>query len=332
MYSTNVRLAGVNLHFVSDMEVDIIHLHQLFKYHLATDEDVMGNSSHLIEIKTVTKQRVPASASLVWQGNYHGVGHKGHHDNRLKKYLSADGKTEYFMASEGSCIINDLTANRTICTLQVKRHWLTRRGVRATVGLVIILLIHIIMTRHRRYAIHAAAVVWLGRTVVFTGRSGMGKSTLCTDLVAQGAGFLGDDIVFLYQENDEVRVASLLFDAKLYQQGKPLKGFVDVLECYGCTKMEDAPLQAFAKIVPTRKGFSTVQLVQDDNVLFDVLLTAANNIALQYDHDDWIALCTRVYENYRLYNFCFGDRTLLNVSILDEFYGKERNTGYLESV
>lgn len=323
MYSTNIKLAGVNLHVVSDMDIDITHLHQLFKYHVTTDEAATADGpSHLIEVKTVKKHTVPKDATLVWQGTYHGVGHKGHHDNQLKKYLSADGKTEYFMASEGSCIINDLTANRTICTLQVTRHWLTRTKIRATVGLVIILLVHIIMTRHRRYAIHAAAVVWRGRAVVFTGRSGMGKSTLCTDLVAQGAGFLGDDIVFLYQENDEVRVASLLFDAKLYEQGKPLKGFVDILERYGCAKIEDAPLQAFAQIVPTRKGLSTVQLVPDDNKLFDVLLTAANNIALQYDTGDWISLCTRVYECYPLYDFSFGDRALLDVNVLDDFYGK----------
>lgn len=321
-YSTNIRLAGVNIHVVSDMDVDITHIHQLFKYHVSTDETHTDGPSHLIEVKTVKKHILPKDATLVWQGTYHGVGHKGHHDNQLKKYLSADGKTEYFMASEGSCIINDLTANRTICTLQVTRHWLTRTKIRATVGLVIILLVHIIMTRHRRYAIHAAAVVWQGRSIVFTGKSGMGKSTLCADLVAQGAGFLGDDIVFLYQENDEVRVASLLFDAKLYEQGKPQKGFVDILERYNCAKIEDAPLQAFAQIVPTRKGPSTVQLVRDDEKLFDVLLTAANNIALQYDYNDWIDLCTRVYESYPLYDFSFGDRALLDVNILDEFYGK----------
>lgn len=321
-YSTSIKIAGVNIHVESDMDVDIAHLHQLCKYHLPTDKEVADGPSHLLEVKTVKKQIVPQNAKLVWQGTYHGVGHKGHHDNRLKKYLSADGKTEYFMAAGGSCIINDLTANRTICTLLVKRHWLTFRCIRATVGLAIILLIHVIMTRHRRYAIHAAAVAWKGRTIVFTGRSGTGKSTLCTDLVAQGAGFLGDDIVFLYQENDEVRVASLLFDAKLYEQGKPQKGFVDILERYGCEKIKDAPLQAFARIVSTRKGPSTVQLVQDDNKLFDVLLTAANNIALQYDHNDWISLCSRIYESYPLYDFSFGDRSLLDVNILDEFYGK----------
>ena len=321
-FTTNIKLAGVNIHVVSDMDVDITHLHQLFKYHVVKDENASDGPSHLIEVKTVRKFNMPSDATLVWQGIYHGVGHKGRHDNRLKKYLSADSKTEYYMASEGSCIINDLTANRTIYMLQVKHNWLTNSNVRTTVGQMIILLVHIVMSCHRRYAIHASAVVWKGFAVVFTGRSGMGKSTLCSDLVAQGAGFLGDDIVFLYQENDKVRVASLLFDAKLYEQGKPLKGFVDILERYGCAKIEDAPLQAFARIVPIRKGPSIVQLVPDENKLFDVLLTAANNIALQYDHNDWITLCTRVYESYPLYDFSFGDRALLDVNVLDGFYEK----------
>lgn len=324
VYTTNLKLAGVNLHFSSDMEVDIIHLHQLFKYHLLEDNEVVtsDDSFHLIEVETVRKNIIPKDATLTWEGTYHGVGHKGKHENDLKKFLSADGTLEYFLTAEGACIINDLTTNKTTCKLLVERHWLTRRLVRATVGQVIILLIHVIMTRHRRYALHAAGVVWRDRAIVFTGRSGMGKSTLCTDLVARGAGFLGDDIVFIYQEDEQLKIASLLFDAKLYEHSKSQKDFIDILERNECAKIEDAPLQAIAQIVPTRTGASKVEVVADDNKLFDVLLTAANNIALQYDHDDWISLCTRVFEDFHLYNFSFGDRKLLDVNILNDFYGE----------
>lgn len=176
------------------------------------------------------------------------------------------------------------------------------------------------MARHRRYTLHAASVVWKERAIVFTGISGQGKSTLSTDLAAQGAGFLGDDIVFIYQQDNQVRIASLLFDAKLFESSKTNKDFVDVLKRHHCKMIESAPLQAISEIKQTRHGNSYLKKESSDEKLFDVLLTSANNIALQYDHDDWLSLCTMVLQHYPLYTFYFGDRNLLNKNILNSFY------------
>jgi Fe-S cluster biosynthesis and repair protein YggX len=53
------------------------------------------------------------------------------------------------------------------------------------------------------------------------------------------------------------------------------------------------------------------------------LLTSANNIALQYDHNDWLSLCTCIMQEYRLHTFCFGDRKLLNKQVLDSFFDSQ---------
>ena len=185
------------------------------------------------------------------------------------------------------------------------------------------LLIHVIMPYHCRYTIHASAVVWKERAIVFTGRSGQGKSTISTDLAAKGAGFLGDDIIFLYMKNGQLRIASLLFDAKLFESSKKDKDFVDILERYHCQKIDSAPLQAIAEVKQTRTGMSYLEKGANNDRLLDEILIAANNIALHHDHDNWLSLCTKILQDYHLDTFHFGDRTLLDVNILNQFFEQE---------
>lgn len=318
-YSTHVKIAGVNIQFNSDQEIDICNLCILFKHHLTGDSS-HNEEYHQVDIKSVHNITTPKDVKLVWKGVYHGVGQKGKPNNDVKKYLSANGRLEYYVTTEEACITNDLTTGRTTCALLIKRPPFHTRRVRPSIGSIIILLTHIIMSYHRRYTLHASAVVWRGKALVFTGKSGQGKSTLCTDLVALGAGFLGDDIVFAYLEDGKPYIASLLFDAKLFESSKKNKDFIDILDRYNCEKIDSVPLQAIANIHQTRQGESAIEMNSDQDLLLSVFLTAANNIALQYDHEDWMTLCACIMENYQLYTFHFGDRSLLKKEILNEFY------------
>ncbi len=263
--------------FRSDMEVDICHLRDLYRHHVV--DVVAGGPEHEVRIETVTKCVLPSDARLVWSGYYHGVGYDGHFDNTVKKYVSADGKSEYFVTPSGECLINDLTRPSTVCTLMSRRKMFAKGSVRSNVGTMVILLTHIVAARYCRYTLHASSVAWRERAVVFVGRSGQGKSTLCLDLVARGAGFMGDDIVFAYHEDGIVKIAPLLFDAKMFEPGKKEKTFIDVTSKYGLVDIDGLPLQAICEIEPTRKGESVVDVQDDSDRLFDVFLQSANNIA-----------------------------------------------------
>lgn len=321
-FSVSIKVAGVFIRFTSDLDIDICHLKMLFKHHvIETADDTLP--CHEVNIVGTTERVIPSDARLVWKGYYHAVGHRGDHGSDVKKYVSADGSTEYFESRGGECIVNDLAAGKTTCHMVLKQKRLSKANIRSNIDAIVMLLTHVIMAYHRRYTLHASAVVWRGRAVVFTGRSGQGKSTLCTDLVAQGAGFLGDDIVFLYMDDGQPRVASLLFDAKLFESSKTDKDFVDILKRYDCEKIDSAPLQAIAEIEQTKDGPSAVKVNSNEERLLDVLLTSANNIALQYDHNDWLSLCTCIMQEYRLHTFCFGDRKLLNKQVLDSFFDSQ---------
>ena len=145
-------------------------------------------------------------------------------------------------------------------------------------------------------------------------------SALCLDLVARGAGFMGDDIVFAYQEDGIVKIAPLLFDAKLFEPGKKEKTFIDVTSKYGSVDIDGLPLRAICEIEQTREGESVAKEQSDSDRLFDVFLQSANNLALQYDNEDWLTLCATVISNYKLYKFYFGDRQQLSVDSLNALY------------
>ncbi|MBQ7511692.1 MAG: hypothetical protein IJU11_03005 [Prevotella sp.] len=319
-YAVCVKVAGIIILFHSDREVDISHLSMLFKHHII---DEPAQLDHEIEFTGETERIIPADAQLAWKGYFHAVGHKGDHSNDVRKYVSADGSSEYFETWDGSCIINSRRENKTLCAMKVKRKVLTKSITRSNIDTVLMLLIQIVMASHHRYTLHAAAVEWRGSAIVFTGRSGQGKSTLSTDLAALGAGFLGDDIVFIYQEDGRLMIASLLFDAKLFESSKKTKDLVDILERHGCEKIDSMPLQAIAEVKQTRQGASYIEKEENTDRLFDTLLIAANNIALQYDHNDWLSLCALMLQDYHLYTFYFGDRKLLDKRVLDDFYDEQ---------
>ena len=61
------------------------------------------------------------------------------------------------------------------------------------------------LKRHERYFLHAACLSRGGRAVVIAGTAGAGKSTLALGLARAGLDYLGDDMVFLRDDDDTVR-------------------------------------------------------------------------------------------------------------------------------
>lgn len=314
-----ITLAGVNILFSSEMDFDICQLRELFRHHLGVNTDA-DSSCHRVEIQTVTECALPDDARQVWSGYYHGVGHDGKHDNTVKKYVAADNSRDYYVTDSGECIMNEFATGRTVCYMISRRKMFQKKGVRANIGSIIILLIHIVMSYNKRYTLHASAVEWRGKAVVFVGRSGQGKSTLSTDLAAKGVGFMGDDIVFLYLKEGVPYIAPLLFDAKLFEDGKETKSFVDILQRYNLKDTGNLPLQAFVDISQTRTGLSSIVPKDDADALFSAVLQATNNLAMQYDRNDWLTLYATLFNSYKLYTCCFGDRALLDPKILDAVY------------
>lgn len=312
------RIGGVTLRFRSDLDADLENLRMAFHHHLV-DDDGPESDCHDVTFSGSSRKVVPKDAVKRWKGVYHAIGHGGWRDSGVTKYVSADGTVEYYETADGECLITDLMTMHTQCVLKEKQSLRMRGRVRSQVGSMMILMIHIVMAYHRRYSLHASAVGWKGKALLFMGRSGQGKSTLSTDLSALGADFLGDDIVFVYRDGGGIRLASLLFDAKLHEESDRKKNFVDIIERYGGNVIESLPLSGMAEVIQTREGETRVVDEDDGERLFPMILGAANNIAMQYDNDDWLQTCAELMAGYKLYTVKFGDRKLLKPEVLDGF-------------
>lgn len=312
-----VRLAGVTLQLTSDLKDEVDGLRSIFRYHLAGDGESMP-TDHTVMFTGSESRVVPQGLKPVWAGTYHAVNQRGVEESRVSKYISPDGMTEYYETREGECIVTDLKGMTTTCVLCEKKSLLGKGKVRSQVGSLLILMVHIVMAYHRRYTMHASAVELDGKGYMFTGISGQGKSTLSTDLAALKTNFMGDDIVFLYQQDGQIMLGSLLFEAKLYESSKKRKDYVDVLSRTGGNVVESVPLQGIADVKQTRTGKSQCIIHPAGDMLFSIILRSANSIAMQYDKQDWLELCGKIAEEYTLKQILFGNRKELTADILKE--------------
>lgn len=78
------------------------------------------------------------------------------------------------------------------------------------------MLINVIGSQYGYYLLFASCVAVDGEALLFTGNSGVGKSTLCMELIRQGATYIGDDLVLVYLDGKKAMVGSLLFPIKCY--------------------------------------------------------------------------------------------------------------------
>jgi hypothetical protein len=81
------------------------------------------------------------------------------------------------------------------------------------------------------YHLHAAALLLPGMgTILIPATSGSGKSTLATALVLAGAGFLGDDTLFVRREGAGVKLLAMARDFHLSEASAKAMGLTDRLD------------------------------------------------------------------------------------------------------
>lgn len=78
------------------------------------------------------------------------------------------------------------------------------------------MLLNIIGSQYGYYLLFASCVAIEGEALLFTGHSGVGKTSLCMELIKNGLTYIGDDLVLLYRDKDRVMIGSLLFPLKTY--------------------------------------------------------------------------------------------------------------------
>lgn len=311
-----VCIGGVKIRFTSDVHEELEAIENCFRYHLISASEE-GAYDHEIVFRGTDSGFSEDNIPMAWEGEFKGVAHTGIERCLLRKYVCDNGRKEIYSTGSGEWFETDLQRMHTECRLKEFCIAEDGRRERSQIWALLMPLLHAVMAYHRRYSLHASAVVHNGRAILFTGRSGSGKSTLATDLAARGVGYLGDDIVFVYNHAGQVRIASLLFEAKLFESNGDEKDFVDVVERSGAEVLQDAPLGAICEIELAKEGRTEAGRADDQERLFPALIGAANNIAMIYDRDDWMNTLSAMLMGYDLQTVRFGSRLQLDTTFLE---------------
>lgn len=304
-------IAGINVLWQSDSEVEMEELRTLFRYHREDAPRPGAPVHHVAYLPVYESRQMPADATLRWEGEYLGTS-----DAHL--YTSPSTGEDILVYSNEIWIVHNRREGRSLCYLYSRRR--AEGGIdRHAMKDAVIILLHMVMAMYHRYVVHAAAVELNGAAHLFLGESGHGKSTLSMGLVCQGAGYMGDDLVFLYVEDGVAMAGALLSDTKMIppEGDSRHKAYVDVVAQYGARPVSDAPIRALYYIHKVCTGPSRME-PQSAVDGMGQLIRASNNIRIQYDADVWLDVCQRTADQAPYSLFFFGDRHLLTKKLFEE--------------
>lgn len=323
IHTVRTSIAGVEITWRTDCIHEVEELNRVLRYHLiplSTDPEgdgkespggsLYGEESHMVEfVQVESPTEIPSDRTLVWEGPYMGLTTSR---NKVRWVNSAATRLDYLVLTDEIMIIHDRRNHVTRCELLSRRH--QDKWVRPRIWDALVVMLHTIMSMHGRYSIHSAASGIDGQAHLFVGESGHGKSTLCTDLAAMGADYLGDDLIFLYLKDNKIQAGSLLLDAKLFTDRRAKeKDWVDIIALTGCRAPLSLPLKNIYYIARA-KGESRL-LPREPIDCMVTLLKASNNVRMQYDSELWQSTLETASTDCRFSNFLFGNRSTLTPDI-----------------
>ena len=167
-------------------------------------------------------------------------------------------------------------------------------------------LLHIVGSLYGRYLVYGSCVAIKGEALLFIGDSGVGKTSISMELIKQGADYIGDDLVLLYSNGEQVMVGSILRPMKCFMNGVyTRKQIVDAVSDMSRRPPLSVPLKAvyeLQKYSRWKPGLHLEPMTKD--VFFEKMLELTNKT---YTHanghlfvDTVSSLCISV-PSYRLY-------------------------------
>lgn len=300
-------IAGIRILWQSDWTEDMEHLCHAFRYHVIDEVPNELSPCHHVTF------------SPVFQIPYDLSDHTPVIEGPLIKsdivrlYSLPDGR-DIFQIKDEIWIEHNREMRSTKVLLRC--YYNNGKVVRPCISDVVVILLHTLMSMYHRYVVHAAAVGIDGGAHVFLGESGHGKSTLSADLVSMGASYMGDDLIFLYVENEKVMAGSLLFDTKLVPSpDADHKERVDMINRYNGKPLISLPVEDFYYISRTDSTESKL-IAQDAIECMAQILRASNNIRLQYDPEVWQNVCAKAASTIPYYILRYGAR----ISVSPDFF------------
>lgn len=171
------------------------------------------------------------------------------------------------------------------------------------------MLVNIIGSQYGCYLLYASCIAIEGAAWLFLGNSGVGKSTLCMELVGQGASYMGDDLVLAYRDGHQAMVGSLLLPIKCYaDKGHTRKREVDVAAHNIRHTTLNAPLKAVCHLQRTAPAGCRPHLVPMPRAaMFEEMLKLTNRADTNADGRHFVDTISLLCESTPCFGLSYHD-------------------------
>lgn len=178
------------------------------------------------------------------------------------------------------------------------------------------MLINVIGSQYGCYLLFASCVAVEGEALLFMGNSGVGKTTLCLELIKQGASYIGDDLVLVYLTEGRAMVGSLLFPMKCYVDGVYThKKKIDVASQFSQRPPLHVPLHSMYLLQPGNAVNAELYFKpMPDGTMFEKMLKFTNRANTNADAHHFVDVVSFICGSVPCYYFSYGVNNKISLS------------------
>jgi len=177
------------------------------------------------------------------------------------------------------------------------------------------MLVNVIGSQYGCYLLFASSVAIEGQALLFAGDSGMGKSSLCMELVKKGAAYIGDDLVLVYLKGEQAMVGSLLFPVKCYVDKKQdHKKKIDVVSQLPQRPPLNVPLKSVFLLQRDGAIIEPYLKPMQRDTLFEKMLKLTNKANTNADAHHFVDTISYICDSVPCHYLFYGDCNRINLS------------------
>lgn len=262
-------------------------LKHVFRYHAVSD---ITTANHRIVVCAGSQFEMTPKAAMLWSSPCLGVAGKiTRHRTSLFTRLFARGKeVPRYSGTEEVVCYRDSSRNVDYFIPKISKWRIAHHvgehityvfcdgSVNTSDGLPSMLL-HVIGSQYGCYLLFASCVAIQGEASLYMGNGGVGKSTVCMNLIQQGAAYMGDDLVLVYRDGTQTMVGSLLFPVKYVDTEQKSKQEIDIVAQSAQRPLLNAPLSRVYLL--ERKENTTAEpsvIPLQGEAMFEIMLKKTN--------------------------------------------------------
>jgi len=306
MTNVSVTIAGIRISFLTNHPTDRKCLEEILLYHF--DRNEVSPRHDVVVMSAKEKFCFSENMPLIWIGVIN-------QNVPIRWYNSTDQEENIITIANDIFIKHFPKRKLTLCYLtETKSRFF--KSHRPLLTNYIFFLLHSILSMYGKYCLHASCASQNGQSYLFLGNSGEGKTTMSTILGKAGFEYMGDDLVFISQnENGEVVIDAFLSKIKLLNAKLNTKDAIDVIKKNNFKYAYRNKLGAIIKLQRTYANKESVLIPASESESFAWLMNSGNNIKIQYHQQHWMNICEKA-SLLPSYTLEFADKEHFNPDIL----------------